>query len=68
MLTKYDEYWKKKNEGNFQSTTTDEPTGIACPKCGESELRCNKQVVLTSNPPQYKAWCSDAGCGWTGYV
>ena len=67
MLTKYDKYWKDKM-ASTQSRTTDMPTGVECPKCKEAEVRANKQLVLTSNPPQYKAWCPDAECGWTGYV
>lgn len=47
----------------------DLPSGIMCPKCGK-ELRIDKSMILTSNPPKYRVWCSAAvsNCTFTGYV
>ena len=35
---------------------------VECPKCGKKIWRRN-DIVLTSNPPQYRYECD---CGWVG--
>ena len=39
-------------------------SGIACPACGK-ELREDRTITLTSDPPQRNVWCD--ACGHRGY-
>jgi hypothetical protein len=64
-LKSYDKHWEEKSKP--LPDYSDQPTGIACPKCKE-ELHADFAMVLTSNPPKRNAWCVNEECAWRGYL
>lgn len=69
QLIPYNEHQKRKQEqyDEMLRPKDNEPSGIACPNCGE-ELRADYSVTLTSMPPKHTAWCRNKKCGWNGYI
>jgi hypothetical protein len=65
-LENYEEYQYNKMKLSFKDRTN-EPSGIACPKCGQ-ELLVDLTHAYTSIPVKYIAWCSNVGCNWEGYL
>ena len=66
QLQNYEQYQNEKLKLMFKDGT-DEPTGVACPKCGK-ELRVDLTRAYASIPPKNVAWCSNMTCDWEGYL
>ncbi len=43
---------------------------VICPKCGRDDtMYCDPSMMLMSNPPQYRVWCTNhLECDLTGYI